>query len=195
MQISRKIMWLGAVFAVSLLGCATYEWARSPETPAIAGDAAPTPGVIRATKFLLVDDKGNVRATLGEFDWVGPPNWTTKPTDLAKFTGLVVYGPDDLPLVQIGTDAGYSWLALRTQGGYAAFNAEKDGAGMGLFSPPGVLRYGLGMKQDGNGGFVMNDLKGRTRFAAGMPEFGAVGMGIQDESGESLWHVPHHPGE
>jgi hypothetical protein len=188
MQAREKGVLLVGMFLAGFLGCAAFQWLPLGAGEAIAAPGDAQVGVVRATRFVLVDQMGQVRATMGAFDWP-KSTWEPDPVE-GKAMGLALYAEDGAPRVLLGTAGKHAYLDIRTKVGRAAFGTGADGSGMGLWCPENILRVGLGMTQAGNGGFVFNDIKGRTRMAAGMPPDAGVSCSLTDENGEKVWSAP-----
>jgi hypothetical protein len=191
MRKGRQCLWIVTIIIAGFIGSAGHHWLCSGETQALAAEPGVAPGEVRATRFVLVDATGNVRAILGDFQWAtgaktAIPDWQED----APATGLVVYGEQGKPHVQLATTAKGAYLDMRHNAGRTLCGVSDATAGMRLYSPEKTMRLGMGVARAGNGGMMMMDLKGRQRYSMGMPAHAGASIGLLDENGEHTWYVP-----
>ena len=150
---------------------------------------SPVPREVRATQVVIVDDAGKTQATIGRYT----PVYATgdkNPPKVDEMVGLVIYGEDGKPSVQIGRGGPVSRLEMRGDVGWLTLGVHPDGSGIGIWVPQDTLRFGFGMQLDGNGGGILNDLSGREHFGIGMPPNAGVSMSLKDETGAQVWSAP-----
>lgn len=194
---ASETLRVAAMLAMGFAGGMTYQWISGLGTPAIAAEAMPqAPAVrdagtkeVRATRFVLVDDVGNVKAELGDFKFRWPVNFPLPP-GASDMTGLVIYSESGKPAVQLGKVGDMSRAEFAGPAGWASYGVTGDGAGMGLWCPEETLRFGMGFQKPGNGGVTMLDLQNRERFSLGMPAQAGFSMSLKDEAGEKVWEAP-----
>ncbi len=187
---SRRSAFCVCLFALlaGFAGSALYHATTQPA--AMAADAAVAPpGEIRATKFVLVDEGGRTMGIIGTFPAVfaaGDKN----PPPIKEYRGVVIYGPDGKPNIQLGTGGAVSRLEMKGDVGWMTLGVHPDGSGAGIWVPEDTLRLGIGFQKAGNGGFVINDLAGRQRMGLGMPATAGISMSLTDEAGKPVWSAP-----
>jgi hypothetical protein len=172
--------------ASGFAGSALYQMTIPPS--AMAAENVP-PGEVRATKFILVDDAGKTQAMIGHYAPVYATGDQNKP-DVKDMVGLVLYGEDGKPSIQLGRGGPVSRLEMRGDVGWMTLGVHPDGSGVGIWVPQDRLRFGFGMQLAGNGGAVVNDLSGKERFGIGMPANAGLSMHFKDEAGADIWSAP-----
>lgn len=151
----------------------------------LMGQAAPSPKVIEAQRFVLTDAKGNVRAWWGLFgkgsefilgDTNKEPKMTLKVTDEAS--DLHFYGGENSGM-NLGVDLGHPAISMAgTHGdGRAEIAVSTSGPAITV--------------QDANGfSTVLGSAQLKTTPGAEVKQSSAASIIIQDKSGKTIWKAP-----
>lgn len=184
----RSAGWVMAAMAAGFAGSALYHVLIPTVPVAMAAEPAGL-AEVRATRFVLVDSQNRTRATIGTYQPVYAAG-DKAPPPVKEMVGIVIYDEDGKPGIQLGRGGAVARLEMQGDAGWMTLGVHPDGGGVGIWVPEETLRFGFGMQKDGNGGFVLNDVRGRERFSGGMPPEGGVSLSLKESSGRPTWKAP-----
>jgi len=176
----RRNRWLVAAFGLGVLGLAGAWLTNETAGPALAGEAAKATGpaqVIRATAFVLVDDKGRER---GKFEMSkdgpaeGGPSLTLN-DEKGKMRAMLAL-PLGQPSLTLHDDKDNSYRVLLQEDGL--FLRDKNDK----------LRAGLGVIS-GQPQLVLDDENEKPRAGLIVVKKGPL-VRLNDEDGKTIWQAP-----
>ncbi len=162
--------WLLPIVALTLGGLAVV-WTSTRATFAAQARA------VHAHKFVLEDEKGQVRAELGMTE---DAPWLFLSDEKGKRRALLSLTEDGLPGLFLCDEKGQSRVGL---------NLDKSGAMLSINGEKGKIRVWLRVTKGGEM-LGMKDEKGQVRAALGVDKLGAGFMQLFGPDGEAIWSAP-----
>jgi len=196
----KRSRWLLVGLALGL-GVLALVWASAASAPRAEAQGAAGGRTIRASEFVLEDEKGKVRAVLGVIkDAPGLGRFYGPVLSLFDENGelcVVLHGTAGGPGLRLFDAAGKERATLgvgkdgpalrlndENKMGGAGLGALKDGPMLNLFDAAGKVRAGLTLPKDGPG-LNLFDAEGKNRAALTVDKDGGPGLSLFDENGKS----------
>jgi len=171
----RRNRWLLAAVGLGVMGVA-FAWALTTITPTAQAQGANIgPKVIRAHEFILEDENGKPRATLG--------------VDKDE-AGLVLRDETGKIRAVLGVSTDGPGLILNDETGNTRVGlvVRKDGPWLSLLDETGRPRAGLNVNKDGPR-LALGDETGKARAGLTVSKDGAR-LALSDETGKTIWSQP-----
>jgi hypothetical protein len=145
----------------------------------VAAAFKPKDGVVEAGKFILLDEKGHMRASLS--------------VDSDGSTGFSFFDAKDSGRLSMGLGKeGEPRILLRAEsasapgGAYTALSSTR----LTLLDATGKPRAGIGMSDAGTPSLYLGDSRGQRRAKLEMLDEGAAHLMFVDEKGTTTWEAP-----
>ena len=180
-HVIHRLRWLlaGSVIVCATLACV---WASTQITPAAQAQVAKPAQAIRATAFLLIDEKGDVRAQM-RMDKAGP--------------ALSLADENGTPRAILCVGKPGPWLSLLDEKGNprAGLRVGKDASVLSLYNEKGKTRAGLALNEEGPVLFLTDENGGHRAWLGiaenqGSKDQDGPKLILYDDKGKKLWSAP-----